>query len=208
VQALAYWLYGERWYSRPPRGRQLTLYVSHRSADAELRDEPLIREVMGAAPAIPMVAMDVRGVGESQPNTCAPNSFDSPYGCDYFYAIHSVMLDRPYVGQKTHDVLRVLDWVLQYGYQDVHLIGVGRGAVVAAMAGVLSPQVTRVTLKHGLTSFHDIATTEDYGWPLSSLPMDVLKHFDLPDCYRELKGKQLQQIEPWDARGAVVTAQP
>lgn len=201
IHAVAYWLSGERWYSRPPRGKQATLYVSHRSADEELRSEPLIRDALGQSPAIPMIAVDVRGVGESQPNTCAPGSFDSPYGCDYFYAIHSVMLDRPYVGQKVHDVLSVLDWLTLYGYQQVHLMGLGRGAVIAAMAAVMAPSVNRVTLKNSLTSYHDVATTEDYTWPLSSLALDVLKHFDLPDCYRELAAtKQLEQIEPWDAR--------
>jgi hypothetical protein len=28
---------------------------------------------------------------------------------------------------------------------------------------------------------------------------NVLAHFDLPDCYRALKDKNLRQIEPWDA---------
>jgi hypothetical protein len=32
-----------------------------------------------------------------------------PYGSDYFYAIHALMLDSPDVGQKTYDVLCVLD---------------------------------------------------------------------------------------------------
>ena len=201
IHAVAYWLSGERWYSRPPRGTKATLYVSDRSADAEMRAEPLLRELLGKSPAVPMIAMDVRGVGESQPNTCAPNSFDSPYGCDYFYAIHSIMLDRPYVGQKVHDVLSVLDWLTLYGYQQVHLVGRGRGAIIAAMAGVLAPTVTQVTLKKTLASYHAVATTEDYTWPLSSLPMDVLKSFDLPDCYRELIAtKQLSLIDPLDAR--------
>ena len=51
----------------------------------------------------------MRGLGESRPNTCGENTYFSHRGCDYFYAAHAIMLDRPYVGQRTHDVLAVLE---------------------------------------------------------------------------------------------------
>ena len=56
--------------------------------------------------------------------------------------------------------------------------------------------VTRVTLKHALTSYADIAETDDYNWPLASLLPNVLAHFDMPDCYAELADRNLVQIEP------------
>ena len=72
------------------------------------------------------------------------------------------------------------------------------GALPATFAAVCSAQVKQVTLKNALTSYSDIAESETYAWPLSSLVPDVLKHFDLPDCYRVLQNKNLRQIEPWD----------
>ena len=110
-----------------------------------------------------------RGAGEgragdarSTPATCAAsasrgrtpaaaNQFLAPYGSDYFYAIHGLMLDRPYVGQKTFDVLRVLDWLADVGHKEVHLVAKGWGAIPATFAAVLSDAVTRVTLKNALT---------------------------------------------------------
>ena len=59
-----------------------------------------------AEPDSALFSCDVRGIGESQPDTCGAETFLKPYGSDYFYAIHSIMLDRPYAGQRTHDVLR------------------------------------------------------------------------------------------------------
>jgi hypothetical protein len=56
-----------------------------------------------------------------------------------------------------------------------------------------------VTLKNSLTSYRIVAETEHYTWPLSTLLPNVLAHFDLPDCYRELREKRLRQIGPWDA---------
>ncbi len=200
IHALVYRLQSEAHHSRPPHetGRAV-LYVSHHSADAELRDEPLVTELLQAEPQSTLYACDLRGIGESRPNTCGQDTFLSPYGCDYFYAIHSVMLDEPYVGRKTHDLLRVLDWLAAQGHAEVHLAGKGWGAIPAAFAALLSTPVKQVTLKNSLTAYAILAETEHYKWPLSALVPGVLKHFDLPDCYQALGAKQLRQIEPWGA---------
>lgn len=189
-------------YSRPSKETSpAILYVSHHSADAELRSEPLIGELMKSEPMATVYACDVRGIGESRPQTCGANTFLTPYGCDYFYAIHSLMLDRPYPGQKTLDLLCVLDWLAANGHPEVHLAARGWGTIPASFAAVLSPVVTKVTLKNALTSYSDIAESETYRWPLSAFVPNVLASFDLPDCYAALKAKSLRQIEPWGANG-------
>ena len=141
-------------------------------------DEALIREVIQSEPESPVFTCDVRGIGESQPDTCGSHSFDDPYGCDYFYAIHSLMLDRPYLGQKTRDVQCVLDWLAQHGYADVHLVARGWGALAGTFAALLSPQVTQVTLKSiALHSYAEVAESETYRWPLATLLPNVLGAF-------------------------------
>ncbi len=201
--AVVYRLSDQPHFSRPPKDEGAAiLYVSHHSADAELRDEPLVAELVKAEPKTAFYACDVRGVGESRPDTCGgSNQFLTPYGNDYFYAIHGLMLDRPYVGQKTFDVLRVLDWLRDIGHKEVHLVAKGWGALPATFAAVLSDLVTRVTLKNALTSYADVARSETYAWPLSSFVPGVLKAFDLDDCYKALGAKKLKQIEPWGAAG-------
>jgi len=201
IQAIVYRLTKESLLSRPPREEaKALLYVSHLSADQELREEPLLRQWAEREAERAIYACDVRGVGESRPATCELESFHNPYGNDYFYAIHGLMIDYPYVGQKTHDVLVVLDWLEACGYSEIHLVGKGRGSIPAAFAALLSPQVSRVTLKNAPRSFSEIAETELYDWPLSCLVPNVLESFDLPDIYRELQAKGLELIEPWGAR--------
>jgi dienelactone hydrolase len=205
VFALVYRLSGEAHASRPPRepGRAV-LYVSHQSSDAELRDEPLVAELVRQESGSTFYTCDVRGIGESRPDTCGINSFLNPYGSDYFYAIHSLMLDAPYVGQKTFDVLRVLDWLADHGHREVHLVAKGWGALPATFAALLAgPLVVQVTLKNALTSYQDVAESESYSWPLSAFVPGVLQTFDLPDCYRALAGKKLRQLDPWGPRGAM-----
>ena len=202
IQALVTRLSDTNHLSRPPEDpRPATLYVSHHSADSELRSEPLVTEILAAAGDGPFFACDLRGIGESRPDTCGSYQFLNPYGSDYFYSSYSIMLDRPYVGQKTYDVLRVLAWLTSLGHREVHLVAKGWGALPAAFAAVLNERVKQVTLKQGLTSYAEVAESEDYKWPLSAIAPGVLARFDLPDCYLELeKAKKLRQI---DMQGAL-----
>ena len=201
ISAIVYRLTEARWQSRPPQaGTKATLYVAHLSSDAELREEPLIKKLIEKDPDVPFYTCDVRGIGESLPGTGSPNSFHSAYGNDYFYAVHSLMLDRPYLGQKTFDVLRVLQWLQSLGHTEIHLIGRGFGALSATFAALFSENVVQVTLKNSLTSYAAIAETEHYELPLSAILPDVLHHFDLPDCYAMLASKELVQIEPTEPR--------
>jgi len=198
IQAVVYKLGGEQLIARPHGdGKRAVLYVAHLSSDAELRDEPLVAELSKTEPDAAFYAVDVRGIGESRPDTCGEDSFFDLYGSDYFYAIHSIMLDRPYIGQRTFDVLRILDWLRSIGHEEIHLVGRGWGALPATFAAILSDDVRQVTLKNALTSYSDIAQSQDYAWPLSSLVPNVLAAFDLPDCYKALQARRLRQVEPW-----------
>jgi hypothetical protein len=200
IHALLTRLHDDPLTSRPPGdAKQAVLYISHRSADAELREEPLVQALIAAAPEAGFYACDVRGIGESQPNTCGADQFLRPYGSHYFYAGHSLMLDRPLLGQRTFDVLRVIQLLIAAGHQELHLAGKGWGALPAALAALLSSDVRQVTLKNALTSFGDVAKAEDYQWPYAIMLPDVLNHVDLPDYYAELQSKKLQLIEPWSA---------
>jgi dienelactone hydrolase len=202
IFALVYRLSQRPHASRPPRdGSRAVLYVAHHSADAELREEPLIAQLLREEAGAAFYACDVRGVGESRPDTCGKDQFLAPAGSDYFYAIHSIMLDFPYVGQKTFDVLGVLDWLADCGHREVHLAGKGWGALPATFAALLHERVGRVTLKNALTAYRDVAESETYAWSLSAFVPGVLEHFDLPDCYRALAGKGLRQLDPWGPDG-------
>jgi pimeloyl-ACP methyl ester carboxylesterase len=203
ILAIVYRLSQEMHHSRPPRQTNpAILYVAHDSSDVELRSEPLVRATLENEPRATLYTCDVRGLGESRPNTCGDNSYASRYGCDFFYAAYSLMLDRPYVGRRAHDILCVLDWISSFGHPSIHLVAKGYGAVPAAFAALLHDAVAQVTLKHGLTSYADLASAEIYKWPPSSFVPGVLQRFDLPDVYRELAAKQLKMIAPRGAEGA------
>ncbi len=186
--------------SRLPKGeKRAVLYIAHHSADAELRDEPLVAELLKSEPGAALFACDVRGIGDSQPDTCGVDQFLKPYGSHYFYAAHGVMQDMPLLGRRTFDVLRVIDLLVANGHEDIHLAGLGWGAQPATFAGLLSDHVKQVTLKHAPASFTEIAQAEDYQWPYAALLPAVLERLDLPQCYEALQEKKLSNLEPWGA---------
>ncbi len=192
AQAIVTRLSMERWYSRPPQGgKKAVLYVSHRSADAEMRENEWVRDRIKVAGETPFFAMDARGIGDSMPNTCGRSSFDSPYGNDFFYASHALMLDQPYVGQRTHDVLRVIDWLASFGHTEIELIANEWGTIPATFAAVLSKSVTKVALNKPLASYSEIAESEMYDWPVAMFLPGALLTLDLPDCYAELRKRKV-----------------
>ena len=168
VHAIVYRLTREPLLSRPPRDtNKAILYVSHESADDELRSERLIRDLIEAEPDAAFYTCDVRGVGDSEPQTTSVND-RGEYSTDYFYSSHAIMLDYPYLGQRTFDVLRVLDWLNAWGYGQIHLAAKGYGALPSTFAALLSPHVIQVTLKNALSSYTEVAEARDYRWPLSA----------------------------------------
>jgi len=127
IHIAVYRLNDDPLYSRPPAGtKKAVLYISHHSADNDLREESFLKEIITNEADSAIFACDVRGIGESKPNTCGDDFFQ-PYGNDYFYAGHSIMFDYPYVGQKTFDILRVLNWLQSCGHETIHLAGKGWG---------------------------------------------------------------------------------
>ncbi len=200
VFALVTRLYEDQLTSRPPGDKKrAVLYVSHHSADADLRAEPLVKDLLAAEPDAAFYAMDVRGVGDSRPDICGKDQYKRAYGSDYFLSAYALMLDRPYLGQKTHDVLRVIDWLRAQGHEEIHLAGRGWGALPAAFATLLHDGVQQVTLKNALGSYLELAQTEDYQWPYSVMLPNVLARFDLPEVYAALERRGLNNLEPWGA---------
>lgn len=177
--------------------RKAILYVAHRSSDAELRQEALVRDLMVASADTTFYACDVRGIGDSQPNTCGTDQFTKPYGSHYFYAAYSVMLDRPLVGARTFDVLRALQLLKSAGHDQIHVVAKGWGTLPALFAALLDPDIRKITLKHPLESYSALLKAEDYRWPYGTMLPGVISQFDLPDCYAELRTRDLTLIAPW-----------
>ena len=148
-------------------------------------------------------ALDVRGMGELTARTHKDqgDDFFDPYHSDYMYANHGLMLREPYAGRRVHDVLSVLDLFQANGYQEIHLVGRGMGAITATFAAVVHPLVRQVTLHNALLSYHELTQDARYTWPLSAMVFGILREMDLPDCLLQLATqKNLALVDPWNSR--------
>ncbi len=193
VQAVLHAFSGKAYY-QVPAPEEAILYVPHLSACGEFQKRK-------TPAADPLLALDVRGIGDLSVLACHMRDVFAAYDADYMYGTYGQMLNQPYSGRRVHDLLRALDLVASGGTRTVHLVGRGLGAIWATFAGVLHPAVKHVTLHNALLSYHELTQSATYAWPLSSLVFDALHHFDLPDCLRELaKRKQLTLVKPWDAQ--------
>ncbi len=196
AQAIVTKLEDEPRSARPARGDgPALLYLPHLSADQELREDTRIRELAAGNRAF--FACDVRGSGESRPDTCRADSFFGMYGSDYHYASYACMLGESVVAWRVQDMLSTLDWLASLGYDQVHLVAQGWGTIPGALAALLDPRVRRVTLIHAPASYAALAEAPMQSWPFSAMLPGVLTAFDLPDVYRALAAKDLRLIEPW-----------
>ena len=180
-----------------PAADNAALYIPHLSSYEELKDGLGLDSGIDSL----LFGLDVRGIGETTPRTCnlLDENFFSPYNYDYFYAAHGIMLGKPYLGGKVLDVLASAKLLKSSGVKQIHLVGRGQGAIVAAFAGLLSDDINQVTLLNAPFAYEEMVLSPVTKWPLSCMIPGILDTLDLPDAYNALDGKKLKIAEPWDA---------
>lgn len=179
-----------------PSEKACTLLVPHLGSAADLRDTELRSKIPVNGR---LFAVDPRGIGQSMPKACDCLDFFHRYDCDYHFNSFGMMLSKPYQGGRVHDVLRTMDWLYAAGYQKIHLVGRGLGAITALFAAAMEPRLASITLINPLLSYQDLIAEKIQKWPDSTLVRGILKAMDLPDIARPL-GRRLHIIDPWDAR--------
>ena len=182
-----------------PAADSAILYISHLSAYEELKDG--LDSNLDSITDSLLFGLDVRGIGETTPQTCntQDENFFSPYNYDFFYASHAIMLGKPYLGGKVLDVLAAAKLLKSSGIKQIHLVGRGQGSIVAAFAGLLSDDISRVTLLNAPFAYEEMVLSPVTEWPLSCMIPGILDTLDLPDVYNALAGKKLKITDPWNA---------
>lgn len=173
--------------------RRLSLFLPHVASDEELAGDGLAADL--AKGSAPLYLLDPRGLGESRSGE--EGDFFHPYGMDYMFHGHELLLGGSYLGQRVYDVLRTLDLMVAEGAGKITLYGRGQGALLAAYAALLHDGVAAVTLQHAPLSYHAMTQVPLVAWPVAGFPRGVLARFDLPDIYRAL-GRRLSLVQPWD----------
>ncbi len=177
---------------RRPEG-DVSLLVGHLSGEEDCAALPWLQRRLSAGQRI--LAVDLRGVGQSFPASCGSSDLLEPYGADYLYASFGSMMGESYLGRRVFDLLRTID-CLEHGGASVHLIGRGLGSLPVALAALLHPSQPTCELVHYLPSYQLLIDNPLHNWPLSCFIENCLEQFDLPDVYSALGGR-LKKCDPW-----------
>ncbi len=167
------------------------LYLPHLSSEEDMENDVLAKKLKEKGP---LYCLDVRGLGESLPDETI--EFFHPYGKDYMYHGHGLMLGQSYMGRRVHDILQVLKLLENEGACEIYLYGRGQGAILALFTALLNKDIKKTVLKNAPSSFYEWTQKPVVAWPAANFPRGILEKLDIPDCLRVL-GKKVKVIEPW-----------
>ncbi|MGP0069822.1 MAG: prolyl oligopeptidase family serine peptidase [Isosphaeraceae bacterium] len=191
---------------RSDKSNQPTLVEIGLSGKADLTAPGAIDALMG--PAGRVVLLDPRGMGETDPGP-NPVRSQSPFGNDVKEAFLSFHLDRPLLGQRAADILRVLaglDGESGDG-QDEHngfrVVGIGTAGPIVLHAALLDRVglIKEVVLERSLGSWTDIVERGISRGQIGNVVPGALEAYDLPDLAARLAPRPLRISEPVDAIG-------
>jgi len=157
-----------------------------------------------------VVAVDVRGIGETRPDH--PGEFHAGR-FSQLDDIETVMsywtweMSESLFGMRVQDVVRSVDYVLTRMDVDSHsvrLIGKGIGALWSLYAAALDQRITSVVCEGGLLSYHSLTEVDRYSHGADIFIPGVLNHFDLPQVAAAVANRPLAVLHPVDAMKAVV----
>ncbi len=193
AQCLVYRLSEARHYSRPkPEKADAVLYVSHHSADLELRQDEWVRKQIPRRQREKPLFMPVMCV-------VLENHAPTPVAKTPSYSLMEAIIFMPFTAscsightwaRKRWMCCRFCVGLKTAGHSRIQIVAQGWGSLPAAFAAMYSNVVTSIRLKGALESFHSIATSQEYQWPLSSFVPSILNEVDLTDCYTLLKAEK------------------
>jgi cephalosporin-C deacetylase-like acetyl esterase len=168
------------------------LYIPHISSEDDIINDTMAKDLINSNE---LYLLDVRGLGESTPEDIS--HFFQPYGMDYMFHGHGLLLGESYLGRRVYDALSTIDLLLHEGAREIRLYGRGQGSIIALFTAIIQDQIVSVTLKNSPESYESWVHAPLVSWASANFLRNVLKYFDLPDCMEIVKDK-LTIIEPWD----------
>jgi dienelactone hydrolase len=146
-----------------------------------------------------VVAVDIRGFGETATSTAKPGAFGNEFK-ESFLSLH---LNRPLTGQRTNDILSVVREVV--GKDGGEVIAYGNTVPAALHAAALDTRVSVLTLDGGLVSWDSVIRNPISHNQLVHAVPGALKVYDLPELAASVAPRPLTIRNPVDATGKPLT---
>jgi cephalosporin-C deacetylase-like acetyl esterase len=156
-----------------------------------------------AAAGIAVCALDVRGVGDLEPQF-SPGSanYERSHQSEEAYAWASLILGHSLLGQRTQDVAAMVQALgRQYPQSEIAVAARDKMTVPAVCAAAIEPRIARLYLARHLVSWRSLVESETYSQPFANFVPDVLRATDLPLIARRLAPRPVVVAGAVDANG-------
>jgi len=147
-----------------------------------------------------VLAIDVRGIGESQ----SADNISRDYklmGVEGYHFYQYGMLGRSLVGGRVHDVLRSVALLMErpeVNADQVSVVGEGLGGLLALFAAALDERIGTAFCSRTLASYREVATQEYYAYHPRWFVPGILKVCDLSDVAACVAPRRLILGSPLD----------
>lgn len=181
------------------------LYVHERGKEAEAGHRGTVQ--MLASEGNVVLAIDVRGLGESRP-ALAPGAHGAERPEDR-YAPHYAMVGHSMLGRRVHDVLRSLALLAErpeVNPERMSIVGQGTGGLLALFAAAFDERVSTVVCCQSLASYRLVATHEFHSCQPWTLVHGLLRVCDLAQVAACMAPRRVVLAGPVDHVGRRLAA--
>lgn len=178
------------WLLLPPtKARAVLLIADGRTRNRYWQEGSLALDL--ALDGIAVCAVDLRGSGDLSPELPrGAAGYASGHANEENFAWASLILGKPLAGQRTADLLAVIQALHRYPATagvPLRLAASGKMTVPAIFAAALSQQVEKLHLLAGLKSYRSLVEAVNPSHPLANFVPGILQHTDLPEIVQSLK---------------------
>lgn len=152
-----------------------------------------------------VVAVDVRGVGGTQPRheheSSGANPFRQLFDVETALSYIAWYMDESLFAMRVQDVVRSVDYIISRQDSDhrhLSVIGKGTGGLWCLYAAALDPRIRSLICVKNLLSYRTLTSVDRYLYGADIFIPDVLKHFDLPQIAAAMVPRPLALILPTD----------
>ena len=154
-----------------------------------------------------VLAIDARGMGETEVLESEQANDVRPYFGDYDSAMTALVLGKPLIGMRALDISRAVD--LLEAREDVDparilAFGRGNGAASVLYAAALDERLKKIVLERMLVSYQTIVDQKIHRQVFETVIPSVLRFYDLPDLVAALAPREVWMVNPVDAVGRLV----
>jgi len=151
----------------------------------ELSSAPELLKILPESTETSFFALDYRGIGELIPNGCdqpvTVRHLAAGYNYDYHYSSLGLLLGKPIIGGRVHDVLSAIKLLRSKGAETITLRAAGVSKTVAILAVVLCEEPLKLELDTLPQTFEAASRERITPYLQSFIPPGILQLTDLDE---------------------------